>query len=807
MMKFVPSILLLTSCCFPLVLSAQETMPGDELDQQVAGIFRAKCVMCHDGLPGSAGGDVDYLLNFVELANPENGYVDANQPADSYLRQMIADKSMPKQRYRDLEWAGELSAAEQTAVFNWIDRSGPSPAYRNAFQEQTRTVVGERKVLELVAADLQQLQGQQLKHARYLTLTNLHNNPDVKAADLEVYRQALVKLLNSLSRSSDVLGLDTSDAVNKIAPVDGEARTIFRIDLRDIGWEVADWELVVKHYPYAINFRDGLARSVYTATGTTELPYLRADWFVFATSQPPLYHDLVGIPKTLAELEQQLGVNRVQNIQNRKVARAGFGQSKVSVNNRMIERHPLNQGSGAYHISYDFATNDNAQNFFENPLGPVDANLSQQVAFKHDGGEVIFNLPNGFQAYALVTAAGQRLSLAPTAIVHDDSMPGGAIINGLSCISCHYQGMKPENPQQVAKLDQVRDLALQNFRRFSGEERELIGELFVEQETLKRLLDSDSRRFQNALKLAGLTPTANEPVRALFNQFAADLTLNTVASEVGLTADEVTKLFSQESETRQLLQRLQNEGIKRQLFLVEFARLVRLTGIGETRSFVPLVIPYFGQDPEQVLAIQQPLKPEQLAPQQAAASAQPQYNNDLLDAENRTGELKISVKAENDQKHYEDGEVMRCVVKANRDCYLTLLSIDSAGDVTVLVPNKWHPSLPLEAGRTVVIPTAEMGFEIAAQPPHGATILRAIATTRPLKLKGVTTKSLQADGMITYKGLGIRPKTEASPNIGVRPQPTPQQPRQQLTEQELAEQFEPGEWATAQWTLITHAKP
>ena len=73
----------------------------------------------------------------------------------------------------------------------------------------------------------------------------------------------------------------------------------------------------------------------------------------------------------------------------------------------MIERHPSR--SGYFWTSYDFAGNKGKQNLYEHPLGPKGNN-----AFEHDGGETIFSLPNGFQAYYLNTADGKALNTGPT---------------------------------------------------------------------------------------------------------------------------------------------------------------------------------------------------------------------------------------------------------------------------------------------------------------------------------------------------------------------------------------------------------
>ena len=57
----------------------------------------------------------------------------------------------------------------------------------------------------------------------------------------------------------------------------------------------------------------------------------------------------------------------------------------------------------------DFKSNDNLGNLFRLPLGPQFAdNPFPQQAFKHDGGEIIFNLPNGLQGYLLVNGKDAR---------------------------------------------------------------------------------------------------------------------------------------------------------------------------------------------------------------------------------------------------------------------------------------------------------------------------------------------------------------------------------------------------------------
>ena len=163
-----------------------------------------------------------------------------------------------------------------------------------------------------------------------------------------------------------------------------------------------------------------------------DIPSVHVDWFVAQASLPPLYHDLLSLPLTDRELETRLEVDVIRNLLNApgvRVWRAGTNNSGVSNNNRVIERHTSRYG--AYWKSYDFAGSVGTQNIFTHPL-----------SFTHDGGEVIFNLPNGLQAYYVTNASGFRLDDAPINIVSNPAASDPTVRNGLSCFGCHTEGMK-----------------------------------------------------------------------------------------------------------------------------------------------------------------------------------------------------------------------------------------------------------------------------------------------------------------------------------------------------------------------------
>ena len=238
---------------------------------------------------------------------------------------------------------------------------------------------------------------------------------------------ALSKLVNSLSWGYTVV---------KPEPIDAQ-RTIFYIDLRDYEWDTRDaWTQIEAAYPYVIEF-DATTRPVLHRKFTAlredmfcEVPFVHVDWFLAVASLPPLYHDILSLPETEAELERELGIDVAGNLRQApglRVMRAGTNDSRVSRHNRVVERHSFR--NGAYWKSHDFASSVGPKNILENPL-----------TFDRDGGEVIFNLPNGLQAYYVSNALGNRIDVAPTDIVSNPAASDPAVRNGLSCIGCHTEG-------------------------------------------------------------------------------------------------------------------------------------------------------------------------------------------------------------------------------------------------------------------------------------------------------------------------------------------------------------------------------
>lgn len=279
---------------------------------------------------------------------------------------------------------------------------------------------------------------------------------------------------------------------------------------------------------------------------------------------------MLQLPETDRELEKLLQVDVDENLSTRKVWRAGFNGSGVSQNNRLIERHESDLTNGAYWKSYDFGGNDGRKNLFAHPLGPKGEN-----AFEHDGGEIIFNLPNGLQAYLLVDAKGQRIDKGPPAIVSDPVQKDRAVVNGLSCMSCHVAGM-------IRKQDEVREHVEQNRASFTAREVETVQAIYPPVTKFDEFLKEDAARFAEAMQKSGAPVAKQDPIVQLALRFEAELNAKLAAAELGLPVDEFLKALDRSPTLGRTLGSLKVPGrtIKREVFVSTFGDIVKDLGLG-----------------------------------------------------------------------------------------------------------------------------------------------------------------------------------------------------------------------------------
>jgi serine/threonine-protein kinase len=277
------------------------------------------------------------------------------------------------------------------------------------------------------------------------------------------------------------------------------------------------------------------------ALSHSDLPYVRADWFVATATRPPLYHELLQLPDNVRALESKLGVDLIANFKRGRLDRAGFARSEVSPQaNRLVERQ--DSLYGAYWRSYDFRAGADNSQLSQFPLGPVfQGNPFLPLAFRQAGGEIIFNLPNGLQAYLLIDGAGKRLNEAPDFVVDPDLTSGSAaIVNGLSCMACHVQGMK------TGFQDEIRLGA-----HVDGDAGSKVQQLYPEPAELNAKLADDRKRFLVAeqMVIASILKSdsgpkkaasgGSEPIAVINKYYRLDrLDAEVAAAELGLLDPE-----------------------------------------------------------------------------------------------------------------------------------------------------------------------------------------------------------------------------------------------------------------------------
>ena len=495
--------LLAATYLFLSIILSQNVHSQQQIAVDTYAIFQQSCLICH----GPDGAYRETLLMEHNALIEKGTVVPGNPDASELYKRLITIETAKRMPLGQ----PQLPAQSINTIRNWILDGAPDWA---TVATTDTTFISPSEVLNTIETHLMSLAPFDRAYARYFTMTHLYNAGE-SGQILQEYRKALYKLVNSLSWGV---------TVTNPQPIDPQG-TIFYIDLRHYEWDVNNaWTQIEAEYPYHIAF-DAPTQTALKAQLTrlqgemqADIPSVHVDWFVAQASLPPLYHDLLSLPLTDRELETRLEVDVLRNLLNApgvRVWRAGTNNSGVSNNNRVIERHTSRYG--AYWKSYDFAGSVDTQNIFTHPL-----------SFTHDGGEVIFNLPNGLQAYYVTNASGFRLDDAPINIVSNPAASDPTVRNGLSCFGCHTEGMKTFE-------DEVRSVIESNTAPAYDKEQAL--RLYVEQSEMDALLQEDTNRYRIALEATGGAFGDIEPISRFHEVFQGTVDASYAAAVVGLETE------------------------------------------------------------------------------------------------------------------------------------------------------------------------------------------------------------------------------------------------------------------------------
>ncbi|WP_165220638.1 protein kinase domain-containing protein [Aquisphaera insulae] len=494
------------------------------LPVKARAFLKAQCHRCHGvrfEVPGYDVLDRDGLV--AKRGEGQKPYVTPGKPEDSELWKRLGED-------RDMPPSGPLpDDTERAMIRDWIASGATFP------RDGRRKPVSDADILGTIVGHLRRLDPAERPRWRYFTLASLHNNPGVPDEELRLARAGISKLLNSLSSRRKMA----------VPEALGPEQAVLAIDVTALGWDAREiWDQILKRYPYGLSYRNRpsgdplrpLAIELEELVGEDAgPPDVRADWFLDAAARPALYQAILDIPATADKLEARLGVDVRRDFLSDQLRRAGFTTSGVSSQNRLADRHNL--ASGYYWKSYDFRNTDGTGNVFRYPLGPAFAdNPYPRLAFEHAGGEIIYSLPNGLQAYMLVDAKGDRIDSGPAEVVGDSMRTSGTtlIVAGLSCMACHRDGV-------IRFQDRLRA-----GTAAAGSAREKVERLVPAKAEWDKILAGDEALFLAAAEQATgplLRVGADEgkpvrdfpePITAIARRYQKDMGADAVAAELGM---------------------------------------------------------------------------------------------------------------------------------------------------------------------------------------------------------------------------------------------------------------------------------
>lgn len=91
-----------------------------------------------------------------------------------------------------------------------------------------------------------------------------------------------------------------------------------------------------------------------------------------------------------------------------------------------------------------------------------------------------------------------------------------------------------------------------------------------------------------------------------------------------------------------------------------------------------------------------------------------------------------------DKSSYTIGSEVEFRLRSNRDCYVTLLDLQTSGGLYVIFPNAFQKENFVQANRIYTIPSSEAPFSINASGPAGIEGVKAIVALKPLPMFTLT---------------------------------------------------------------------
>ena len=503
----------------------RNTTTGSEADLAKAAaenVLKANCGQCHgSNLPADrAQAGMNYIDDIDKLV--ETGKIVPLNSANSRVVQRMERGEMPPVS----SGLPAVTDADIAIVSAFIDNPRFWPDYAGTGGNCTDKgqLVDFDELFQEVNDDLRRADANDQPFFRYISLTNRFTAGQCTEA-LDKDRQGLTKMINMLSIDA---------RVRQPVPVNAE-ETLFRIDLRDLQWDRAVtvegtnfndvWEAIADANPYAVEFVGDEADDA-KADSQTAFPVQFADQMMDVAIIGNLYYAIINVDVAQPLdnfILNELQIDTDQNTLDIKdQIRAGTTKSRISRQDRVVERDEIVVRSGALWQSFDFEDNQGNQSIFEDVFD-----------FTPGGSEAIFTLPNGLLGFIIADANDNIVE--DSDILLDTSQNNFRAITSVSCSNCHSTGFIPV-------VDEVGPIALANARDIglNRDEVEQIQGIYVSpQEFAAQVKDDSENFFQRALQQAKLPTQGADPVSSVFLRFDQDIRIEDAAGDLGLTPDQL----------------------------------------------------------------------------------------------------------------------------------------------------------------------------------------------------------------------------------------------------------------------------
>jgi mono/diheme cytochrome c family protein len=505
----------------PVDVATTQNDPAALAKAAAENILASNCGQCHG--PALTADQAKAGMNYIDDIDQlvKTGKIVPLSSVNSRIVQRMIRGEMPPLN----SGLPRVTEADYTVVADYIDNPTFWPGVVTNVRSCTEDgqLVDFDELFEQVNDDLRVADNNDAQFFRYISLTNRFT-AGVCVDALEKDRQALTKMMNMLS---------TRASIQEPVAVNND-ETLYRIDLRDFNWdEPIDvdgrgfndvWEAIAENNPYAVRF-EGQEADDAIDDAQTDFPVMFADQMLSVATIGNLYYGIIGVDSNGSLdnfIQNELGIDVQDDIENEDAVRAGTTRSRISRQDRVVERHEIQLRGGVLWQAFDFAANQANDNIFEDPFD-----------FEPGGTEVIFTLPNGMLGFII---ADQNDNIVEDSdILLDTNQNNFRAITSVSCANCHATGFIPV-------VDEVADFTISNARqlRLSRDEVEGLEAIYISPEEFAKTVQEDSSSFyQRALQQAGLPVQGGDPVSNVFLRFDQDMKLEDVAGDLGVTPDDL----------------------------------------------------------------------------------------------------------------------------------------------------------------------------------------------------------------------------------------------------------------------------